>query len=148
MKKLFLPTDIRHQLSDICSNSYPQEACGLLLGCDDGEGSYSITSFVPSPNLSHHPEKSFEIDPSLIIHYQKESRSSGRQIIGHYHSHPDGKAEPSQRDQDQNYDPDLVWVIVEVRNKEVKAMNVFATDKSSGKLKAIPLNLTQPGGTA
>jgi len=33
-------------------------------------------------------------------------------VIGHYHSHPGGAAEPSRTDAESITDPAMVWVIV------------------------------------
>ncbi|MCF6215010.1 MAG: M67 family metallopeptidase [Emcibacter sp.] len=122
MKKLFLPTDLEAQIRGHCEDNYPQEACGILIG-QGGQ----VTKVIPSPNLSATPEKSFEIDPALIIHHQRDCRAGSDKIIGHYHSHPDGQAVPSTHDHAQNYDEALIWVIVSVTKKGAQDMNAFAT---------------------
>ncbi len=105
-----------------CAAHYPREACGILIG---QEG--CVTEIIPSPNLSDTPEKAFEIDPSLIIDLQKKYRGRPDRILGHYHSHPDGQAAPSHHDQAQNYDRDLIWVIVAVTEKGAGDMKAYAT---------------------
>lgn len=136
MKTLCLSTDLKTQIRRHCADSYPLEACGLLIGWGDN----IVTNIVTSPNLSDHPAKNFELDPALIIQHQKESRLGNDKILGHYHSHPDGQACPSVQDQAQNHDSDLVWVIVQVTGGVALGMNAFATDPKSGQLTAIPLN--------
>ena len=133
MTKLILPSELEQQIRRHCEAAYPHEACGLLIGSGQ-----KVTAVVASANLSDSPENSFEIDPALIIKYQKKARAGGGQLIGHYHSHPDGKAEPSDRDQQQTYDPDLIWLIVEVRggqSGEIKGFGCFGTENQ---LTAIP----------
>jgi len=127
MKKLFLPTDLEREIRAHCAVSYPKEACGLLIGRHDVKNQFHVTQVVPSPNLSHQPEKAFEIDPALIIHHQKNCRGGALKIIGHYHSHPNGAAEPSSHDQDQNYDEALIWVIISVTKDGAQDINAFAT---------------------
>ncbi len=122
MKQLFLPTDLAQKIRKFCEDSYPREACGILIG-QGGQ----VTKVIPSPNLSATPEKAFEIDPALIIHHQKECRKGPLKIIGHYHSHPNGQAEPSIQDKQQNYDASLIWVIVSVTKVGAQSMNAFAT---------------------
>ena len=90
--------------------------------------------------LSATPEKAFEIDPVLIIHHQKECRKGPLKIIGHYHSHPNGQAEPSIHDHAQNYDKALIWVIVSVTKKGAQETNAFATHEPHDRLVPIPLN--------
>ncbi len=139
MKTLHLPTDLERDIRAQCEAANPQEACGLLIGRHDGDGVYHITKIVPSPNLSNRPECSFDIDPALIIHYQKTCRSGGDKIIGHYHSHPGGQAEPSRHDREQNYDADLIWLIIQVTDGMARDMRAFATEAETGQLTSIPL---------
>lgn len=135
MKSLILPSELAQQIRRHCEAAYPHEACGLLIGTRLG----GVIEVIPSENLSETPEKAFEIDPALIIKYQKKARAGHNQLIGHYHSHPDGEAEPSPRDQQQSYDPDLTWVIVEVRAGTALGMRAFAADNKTGYLKAVSI---------
>jgi len=125
MKKLCLTSELQRQIKQHCAEAYPREGCGLLLGRHDVSGGYVVTEVVPSRNLSPDPDISFEIDPALIIAFQKKARSGEDKIIGHFHSHPDGEARPSDRDQEQNYAPELIWVIVSVDNGKVMNVNAF-----------------------
>ena len=45
---------------------------------------------------------------------QKAARANGRAIIGCYHSHPNGRAEPSPRDLEAAFGEGFVWVIAAV----------------------------------
>jgi desampylase len=141
MTILHLPTDLRDKIRRHAVGSYPYEACGLLIG-QGGQ----VTAVIPSPNLSDSPEKNFEIDPALVIHHQRKGRASSDRIIGHYHSHPDGQAQPSARDQAQNYDSDLIWLIVSVTAEGPKDMNAFASHEN-GVLESILLNCLPWAGT-
>lgn len=136
MTRLCLSTDLRAQILEDCVRRYPEEACGLLIGRADG----LVTDIVISPNLSGEPERNFEIDPALIIAQQKQGRSGKGEILGHYHSHPDGQARPSTRDQAQNYDPDLIWLIVQVTGGVAREIAAFATEAKTGQLTAIAMN--------
>jgi len=134
IKTLFLPPDQKAQILIHCAESFPHEACGLLIG----QGGH-VTKVIASPNLSATPEKAFEIDPALIIHHQKATRNQKAprnqkdgcrgpdKIMGHYHSHPNGQAQPSQHDQEQNYDTALIWVIVSISKKGAQDINAFAS---------------------
>ncbi len=135
MKKLCLSTDLQYQIRQHCASSYPLEACGLIIGWDDDVA----TNIVTSPNMAEHPAKNFEIDPALILQHQKNSRLGHDRILGHYHSHPDGQAQPSVDDQAKNYDDELIWVVVQVTGGVALAMNAFASDPDTEQLTAIPL---------
>lgn len=137
MKNLCLPSDLRDKIRQHCTNSYPLEACGLLIG---REGCM-VTDVVPSLNLAEQPQKNFEIDPTLIIRYQKKTRGRVEKILGHYHSHPDGRAKPSIHDQGRNYDSELLWMIVQVTGGLCRDMKAFGVEKESGRLGTIPLTI-------
>lgn len=72
----------------------PEECCGLLLG----QGG-RIERAVPTANVAEAPRRFFEIDPQALIDAHRDARAGGPEVLGHYHSHPSGKAEPSKIDQ-------------------------------------------------
>ena len=82
------------------------EVCGLLLG----EG-MRVKEARSCRNVAAEPATSFEIDPRALIVAHKAARAGGPAVIGHYHSHPSGKAEPSVRDAAAARGGE-VWVIV------------------------------------
>lgn len=98
--------------------AYPHEACGLLLGRHH-DGTWRVSRLAPSDNLADDPAHGFEVDPRLRLKLQRELRERGatatagddEDVIGHYHSHPDGAAVPSATDRRMAWEPDLVWVI-------------------------------------
>ncbi len=94
----------------------PHEACALLLGEAD-EAGVSITQAVVTDNVTEgNPETSFEIDPGMHILMQKAARAGGPQIVGVWHSHPNGVARPSDADKAQSVEPGWVWLISGVRD--------------------------------
>ena len=82
------------------------EVCGLLLG----EG-LRVAKVRPCRNVADNPATAFEIDPQALIGAYKAARSGGPAVIGHYHSHPNGPAEPSARDEAAARGGE-VWLIV------------------------------------
>ena len=85
--------------------AHPREACGLLVG----HGA-AITGLAPTANLAA-TEDAFEIDTAAQLRLQRRLRGTGRAIIGVWHSHPRGGAEPSARDLAGAWDAGLVWLI-------------------------------------
>lgn len=94
--------------------AYPRECCGILVGRDE-EGVYLVDKVVPSANLSDTPDKTFEVDMALRLRLQKELRGSDARVIGHYHSHPEGRAEPSARDAERAWEEGMIWLILAVK---------------------------------
>ena len=87
-------------------DAHPKEACGILLG----EG-YRITAAQTARNVHAAPETHFEIDPQALIDAHRAQRSGGPQVIGYFHSHPNGAARPSPKDQAASARDACVWAI-------------------------------------
>ena len=83
-----------------------REVCGLLLG----QGLH-VTAALAAQNIAEMPETAFEIDPQALIAAHKAARAGGPAVVGHYHSHPNGRAEPSVRDAAAAKGGEL-WLIV------------------------------------
>ena len=88
----------------------PNECCGLLAGVREG-GRFHVTALHPARNRAARSDR-FEIDPADHIAAQKIARANGQVIIGCYHSHPGGTAEPSQTDAAGAAQEDFLWIIV------------------------------------
>lgn len=98
----------------------PNEACGLIVGSKTAAGDIIVSAVHASDNLAAGSESSFEIDPALHMRLQRslrgkrDLRGSGEEIVGVYHSHPKGPAEPSARDVNDagaTAYPGWVWLI-------------------------------------
>lgn len=87
--------------------AHPLECCGLLLGRAN-----AVAAVVPCRNVHPSPERHFEIDPVALIAAHREARTGGLEIIGYYHSHPSGQAEPSVLDAAQAGGDGRLWAIV------------------------------------
>jgi len=102
-------------LTKQAADAYPKECCGLLVGRDEGQD-LRVTRVVPSANLDPAGgTRAFEIDPALILEWTKRLRGTPERLIGHYHSHPDGPAQPSATDLDHAWEPGRIWLILGVR---------------------------------
>jgi desampylase len=87
--------------------AHPNECCGLLLGEDA-----KITHAHSTENVHPNPATHFEIDPATLIAAYKAERAGGPQLIGYYHSHPNGRAEPSPTDRESAAHDGKIWAIV------------------------------------
>jgi proteasome lid subunit RPN8/RPN11 len=83
-----------------------QEVCGLLLGADN-----VVDRVVRCANVASDPHRHFELDPAALIAAHRAGRAGGSTPIGHYHSHPSGRATPSAHDAAMA-DPGSFWLIV------------------------------------
>ena len=94
-------------LIEEATNAHPRECCGLLLG----EGA-RIERAVPAANVHADPERHFEIDPAALIAAHRAARAGGPQILGYYHSHPNGRAGPSGEDLAMAERAGRIWAII------------------------------------
>lgn len=69
------------------------EVCGLLFGTPE-----HIAAAEPAANVHPDPARFFELDPAALFAALRRERAGGLAVIGHYHSHPGGRAEPSATD--------------------------------------------------
>ena len=100
----------RHELQALlmeCVTAHPNEACGLLLGHDQ-----RIKRVRPARNVHPTPRTHFEVDPQVLVDAHRAARRGGPEVLGHYHSHPTGRAEPSATDREQAAGDGSVWAIV------------------------------------
>ena len=91
---------------DHAAAALPDEACGIVIG-DAG----TIAAAVPAANVAATPATAFEIDPATLLHVHRSARAAGRTVIGWYHSHPNGVAEPSPCDAARAVEDGKVWLI-------------------------------------
>jgi len=105
--ELELTSGVMATLLEEAVRAHPLECCGLLLG----QGA-AITAARPVRNVHADPAAHFELDPAALIAAHRAARSGGPQVLGYYHSHPNGLARPSATDQAEASRDGRVWAIV------------------------------------
>ncbi len=105
-----LDTLVRHATHD-----YPNECCGILIGpppfaqTREGWGTpwtprRSVTEayvdrILAGENIARCDRRTaYQIDWKTLLTAVRSVRQGPQEIIGFYHSHPDGRSRPSQRD--------------------------------------------------
>lgn len=125
--KVILPDAFAETIKAHAVSSYPLEACGLLSGTRDGDR-VRISGIHKSANVTaHDPRTGFEIDPKLRFDLMRalEALADGSAIVGHYHSHPDHPAAPSDTDLTMTYETDFIWLICGVTADGAMQLNAF-----------------------
>ncbi len=97
----------RQLLLDWANEAGKQECCGLLLGRGD-----NVERVKRTANVADHPHDRFEIDPAALIMAEKQARQGGPAILGYFHSHPNGRAEPSPNDAGSACADGRYWLII------------------------------------
>jgi proteasome lid subunit RPN8/RPN11 len=104
-----LPQTLRDAIFAAARAAHPGECCGLLEGLA-ADGLWSVRALHAARNLSGDPQR-FDIDPADHVAAQKAARAKGHAIIGCYHSHPRGRAEPSAIDLAGAGQENFLWLI-------------------------------------
>jgi proteasome lid subunit RPN8/RPN11 len=84
----------------------PNECCGLLIGSAD-----IVEDVVKARNVKKSPTK-FQVAPADHFAAIRKARAGGMEVVGAYHSHPNGPSGPSEMDRVRLNDPTMVHVIV------------------------------------
>jgi proteasome lid subunit RPN8/RPN11 len=108
--KRFLTDVVSH-----CLEGYPLEACGLLGGVVDEQGTVHVGDVYRSPNLAG-SARVYEIDPRTMLGADRAAEAAGAQVVGVYHSHTHTEAQPSPTDVRQAPDPEWHYVLVSLRD--------------------------------
>ncbi len=109
MIRLVLGDDQRRAIENEARAANPRECCGLIEGIAEGYDYQAIT-LHPSPNLATRDDR-FEIAPDIQFAALKMARANGHRIIGCYHSHPNGQAQPSHHDLAGAGEEGFIWLI-------------------------------------
>lgn len=120
---------VAHALDDT-----PNECCGLLVGAGD-----LVHDVVRARNALASPTQ-FQIEPADHFAAIRKARDAGLEVLGAYHSHPNGPSHPSETDRARLTDPTMVQVIVSLAagTCTVRAFRFEAGDFSELELVTAP----------
>lgn len=83
------------------------EVCGLLFGTPD-----RIDEARAAANVATDPSVAFEVDPAVLFAAIRAARNGGPPVVGSYHSHPSGLANPSATDAAMIREVGEIWLII------------------------------------
>ncbi|MFB6142949.1 MAG: desampylase [Halorientalis sp.] len=75
----------------------PAEACGVL-GGTRGADECSVDLALRASNAADDPHSRYELDPAEQGALLERVEGTGRDVVGFYHSHPEGPPRPSEAD--------------------------------------------------
>jgi proteasome lid subunit RPN8/RPN11 len=102
-----------------CQAEYPLEACGFL-GGQDGKA-FAVTAVE---NILRSPV-AYEMDPRQQIEAMLHIENGGLDLMAAFHSHPQGPSQPSATDLAQAYYPELVQIIISLRERTAPVARAF-----------------------
>jgi proteasome lid subunit RPN8/RPN11 len=99
----------------------PRECCGLLIG-----RGRRVDLALPMANVARSGRTRFQVDPAEHIAVRRVLRhvTPTLEIVGLYHSHPEGPAVPSARDIAEAHYPDWLFVVVGRGGRTVRAYRI------------------------
>lgn len=135
MDSIRIESGVSQQMLDHARREPQVECCGMLAG---REG--VITRAFPATNAGKNPATEYEVAPKELFRLTREIRAAGLQLLGIYHSHPNGKNEPSPRDIEQAYYPDVAYFIISPLADAPKALRAFSI--SDGRVLELEIHIT------
>ena len=143
---MVIPAALLKTVTDAAEVSYPDEACGLLIGMAEPGGVIRVSGVEPAPNVASGGRGDrFEIDPRVRFALTRRLRGGSARVIGHYHSHPDHPASPSRRDLEMAFEPDLIWLITSVLAGRPAETTASILDAAARRFRRIALQVIESG---
>jgi proteasome lid subunit RPN8/RPN11 len=116
---IIIPRNIIAGIIEQAQRELPDEACGLLVGREN-----EVVKQYPLTNIDHSSEH-FSFDPQEQFQVLREARKEDLRIIANYHSHPESPARPSEEDIRLAYDPEIIYVILSLQDKQNIVIKAF-----------------------
>lgn len=119
---LALSRELLGRIARHAEETYPDECCGILIGRDGGAGRV-VERVRPIDNRWEAGERGhrFLIAPDDLLRAEREARRAGLDVLGFYHSHPDGPPAPSLFDRDQAW-PWYTYLIMSIEQGRYRAV--------------------------
>ncbi len=120
---------------------FPLEGCGLLIGPIDENNMPmgEIKRFWPTKNAAA-SALIYEIDSIDQLKASRYCDENNLEIVGVVHSHTHSKAYPSPTDIKLSIDPNWIYSIVSLQEKDI-VMNSYQIDKSSNEIVKVNCNI-------
>jgi proteasome lid subunit RPN8/RPN11 len=126
--QLIVPRAIYDDMIAQARSELPNECCGLLAGqvqeaSTEKQGPVvRVVRRFPLVNAAASP-KEYLSDARSMFEAERDRRRLGLEFVAVYHSHPTSPPVPSRTDLERNYSPDLVNLIISLRDSgpEVRA---------------------------
>lgn len=99
--------------------AFPLEACGLLAGSN-----MRVSNLYIIENILHSPT-AYEMNGRQQLETMLHVEKQGSDLLAAYHSHPSGPNSPSVTDIAQAYYPDLIQLIISLRDRSQPGVGAF-----------------------
>ena len=130
---IILPAELSSRISSLAQAAAPAECCGALLGNSDFTTSWEVQNIVELTNRSPNTGTEYLITSDDVRYAQRKARALGLDVVGFFHSHPNGRSAPSATDLERAW-PGYVYVIV-----AGAAVGAFTLDEQRNEFRAVAL---------
>lgn len=103
----------------------PEEACGLIAGTENSDGSEKHIEAVYLIENTDHSNEHFTISPQEQLAAIKDMRAKGLKPLGNWHSHPESPSRPSEEDKRLFFDSKARYLILSLMDAESPVLNAF-----------------------
>ncbi|MBM4070190.1 MAG: M67 family metallopeptidase [Planctomycetes bacterium] len=128
--KLIVPQDFYRQMLEQARAELPNECCGLLAGKiveEPGKPPLGwVSAWYPLVNDKASPVE-YLSEPRSMAKAWLDMKRRGLEIIAIYHSHPTSDPTPSRKDRDLNYDPQVMNLIISLKDGEPRMAGWWLT---------------------
>jgi len=107
------------EIAEHSKNSFPIEACGILVGRKENDE--KIVEKVYRAKNALASQSSYEIDPEELWKVFDETEKESKEVIGFYHSHPHWPAHVSEIDKSSAFYPNCSYVVYSNLDDETKS---------------------------
>ncbi len=106
-------------MKKICRETYPIEACGILVGLFKHE-IIEVTKIVCARNQLKSPNR-FQIEPEFLLETINKAEREGLELVGFFHSHPLDTTPSHSDERYMAYWIGYVWLIIPVKDGKISA---------------------------
>jgi proteasome lid subunit RPN8/RPN11 len=108
-ERFHLAQSLWEQMRAHVESCLPEEACGLLAGRIEARA-YHAVEVIPVANQARSPRR-YRLDPEEQVRAFNRIDSTGLELVGIFHSHPEGPETPSPTDIAEAYYPECAYLI-------------------------------------
>lgn len=128
------------EISQAAKRAFPSECCGLLAGTGNLKTHVTITQVRASKNIAVcSTNRRFEVDPKVHFDFIHELKGTRERVVGHYHSHPNHSARPSEIDLKMAFDPKMLWLIISLDENYIREVRAHKISSSGKSFQEVPL---------
>ncbi|MFB6283103.1 MAG: desampylase [Halobacteria archaeon] len=109
--------DCHEEMVEQARDGVPYEICGVLAG-ESNRDEVRVERIYPVENVSDTPEVNYLMEPEEQLQTLDKIEDDGFEVVGFYHSHPEGPEVPSETDASRANWPDYSYVIVSLGRDE------------------------------